>query len=61
MHSTRQAVTESSVGYVVQFCSFYHWHLIFYTLNVGISQCTMGVDLFGLRILFRTEFVEVLP
>ena len=47
MHSTRQPVSQSGVGYVVQFCSFSHWHLIFYTLNVGIRQCMMGVDLLG--------------
>ena len=47
MHSTGQLVSQSGVGYVVQFCSFSHWHLIFYTLKVGICQCIMGVDLFG--------------
>ena len=47
MYSTGQRVSQSAVGYVVQFCSFSHWHLIFYTLKVGTSQCFMGVDLFG--------------
>ena len=47
MHSTGQPVSQSGVGYVVQFCSFSHWHLIFYTLKVGTCQCIMGVDLFG--------------
>ena len=49
MHSTGQPVSQSGVGYVVQFCSFSHWHLIFYTLKVGLvtCQCIMGVDLLG--------------
>ena len=36
--STGQPVSQSSLGYVVQFCSFSHWHLISYTLNVGIIK-----------------------
>ena len=47
MHSTGQPVSQSGVGYVVQFCSFSHRHLIFYALKVGTCQCIMGVDLFG--------------
>ena len=52
MHSTGQPVSQTSMGSVVQFCSFSHWHLIFYTLNVGICQCIMGVDLLGFWTLF---------
>ena len=61
MHSTGQHVSQSSVGYVVQFCRFSHWHLIFYTLNVGICQCIMGVDLLGSEFCSGSEFVEVSP
>ena len=61
MHSTGQPVSQSGVGYVVQFCSFAHWHFIFYTLKVGTCQCIMGVDLFGvLKSVLVQEFVEVL-
>ena len=35
MHFTRQPVSQSGVGYVVQFCSFSHWRLFFYSLNIG--------------------------
>ena len=47
MLTTGQPVSQSGVGYVVQFCSFSHWHLIFYILKVGTCQCIMGVDLLG--------------
>ena len=60
MHSTGQPVSQSVVGYAVQLSSFSHWHLIFYTLNVGISQCIMGVDLWGSEFCSGAEFVEVL-
>ena len=56
MHSTEQPVSQSSVGCVVHFCSFSHWHLIFYTLNVGICQCIIGIDLCS-----GAEFLEFLP
>ena len=60
MHSIRQPVSQSSVGYVVQFCSFIHWHLIFCTLNVGICQCIMGRPFWGSEFCSAAEFVEVL-
>ena len=61
MHSTGQPVSQSGVGYVVQFCSFSHWHLIFYTLKVGICQSIMGIDLFGvLKSVLVQNWVEVL-
>ena len=61
MHSTGQPDSQSCVGYVVQFCSFSHWHLIFYTLNVGICQCIMGLHFWVSEFCSGADFVEVLP
>ena len=51
MHSTGQPVSQSGVGYVVQFCSISHWHLVFYTLKVVTDLFTTTFFAYFLRFL----------
>ena len=61
MHSTGEPVSQSGVGYVVQFCSFSHWHLIFLQTESRHLSVHHGCRPFwGSEICSGAEFVEVL-